>query len=263
MAVRSLNIAATGLNAQQTNVDVISQNLANMTTTGYKSQRAEFQDLIYQDLVRVGTNSSDQGTTLPVGVQLGLGVQTAGISRNNNQGTVTQTSQPFDLAVQGKGFFQVEQPDGTIAYTRDGTFKLSEDGIIVNAQGLTVQPAITVPDDAVDVSINLSGEVAVTLSGVVDPQILGQLEMATFINPGGLEAIGDNLFVETTASGPPILGNAGEDGVGGLLQGYVENSNVNPVSEVTSLIVAQRAYEMNTKVITASDQMLQTLNQSV
>ncbi|MFN7612590.1 MAG: flagellar basal-body rod protein FlgG [Alphaproteobacteria bacterium] len=263
MAVRSLNIAATGLNAQQTNVDVISQNLANMTTTGYKSQRAEFQDLIYQDLVRVGTNSSDQGTTLPVGVQLGLGVQTAGISRNHNQGTVTQTSQPFDLAVQGKGFFQVEQPDGTIAYTRDGTFKLSEDGIIVNAQGLTVQPAITVPDDAVDVSINLSGEVAVTLSGVVDPQILGQLEMATFINPGGLEAIGDNLFVETTASGPPILGNAGEDGVGGLLQGYVENSNVNPVSEVTSLIVAQRAYEMNTKVITASDQMLQTLNQSV
>ena len=263
MAVRSLNIAATGLNAQQTNVDVISQNLANMTTTGYKSQRAEFQDLIYQDLVRVGTNSSDQGTTLPVGVQLGLGVQTAGISRNHNQGTVTQTSQPFDLAVQGKGFFQVEQPDGTIAYTRDGTFKLSEDGIIVNAQGLTVQPAITVPDDAVDVSINFSGEVAVTLSGVVDPQILGQLEMATFINPGGLEAIGDNLFVETTASGPPILGNAGEDGVGGLLQGYVENSNVNPVSEVTSLIVAQRAYEMNTKVITASDQMLQTLNQSV
>ena len=263
MAVRSLNIAATGLNAQQTNVDVISQNLANMTTTGYKSQRAEFQDLIYQDLVRVGTNSSDQGTTLPVGVQLGLGVQTAGISRNHNQGTVTQTSQPFDLAVQGKGFFQVEQPDGTIAYTRDGTFKLSEDGIIVNAQGLTVQPAITVPDDAVEVSINFSGEVAVTLSGVVDPQILGQLEMATFINPGGLEAIGDNLFVETTASGPPILGNAGEDGVGGLLQGYVENSNVNPVSEVTSLIVAQRAYEMNTKVITASDQMLQTLNQSV
>jgi flagellar basal-body rod protein FlgG len=202
--MRSLSIAATGMLAQQTNVDVISQNLANMTTTGYKSQRPEFQDLIYQDLVRVGTNSSDQDTILPVGVQLGLGVRTAGIGRNTNQGTFTQTSQPFDLAIEGKGYFQVELPDGTIAYTRDGTFKLSQDGVIVNTQGLTVQPAITIPEDAVDVSINSSGEVAVTLVGVVDPQILGQMEMSTFINPGGLEAIGDNLFIETTASGAPL-----------------------------------------------------------
>jgi flagellar basal-body rod protein FlgG len=261
--MRALNIAATGLAAQQINVDAISHNLANMTTTGYKAERPEFQDLIYQDLRRVGTNSTDQGTVLPVGVQIGLGVKTGAISRNTGQGTLQATENALDVAIQGKGYFQIELPDGTIAYTRDGGFKLSPDGIIVTREGYTVQPAITVPDDAVDVSINSSGQVEVIVEGQVDPQQLGQFELASFINPAGLQAIGDNMSLETAASGDPILGNAGEDGVGSLLQGYLENSNVNPVSEITDLIVAQRAYEMNTKVLTASDEMLQSLNQSV
>jgi flagellar basal-body rod protein FlgG len=261
--MRALNIAATGLAAQQTHVDVISQNLANMTTTGYKMQRAEFDDLIYQDLRRTGTSTTDQATILPVGVQVGLGVNTSAISRNTQQGTLKATENALDVAIQGKGFFQVQLPDGTTAYTRDGTFKISQDGIIVTREGFQVQPAITIPDDAVNISINASGVVEVTTQGVVDPQELGQIELATFINPAGLQAIGDNMFLETSASGDPILGNAGEDSVGTVLQGYLENSNVDPVSEITSLIVAQRAYEMNTKVLTAADEMLQSLNQSV
>lgn len=260
--MRSLHIAATGMQAQQTNVDVISHNLANQTTTGYKAQRAEFQDLIYQDLRRVGSNSSDAGTIVPTGVQLGLGVKTGAIYRNTEQGTVKQTEGPLDVAIQGKGYFQIELPDGDIAYTRNGAFKLSPDGEIVTMDGYIVQPAIAVPEDAIDIAINSSGEVEVTLDGQVDPANLGQLEIATFINPPGLEAIGDNLFLETAASGDPILGIAGEEGFGSILQGYLENSNVNPVSEITNLIVAQRAYEMNSKIITASDEMLQALNQS-
>ncbi len=260
--MRSLNIAATGMLAQQTHINVISQNLANQTTTGYKAQRAEFQDLIYQNLERVGTNSSDAGTILPAGIQLGLGVKTGAIYRNIEQGTLGQTEGPLDVAIQGDGYFQIELPDGELAYTRDGSFKLSEDGELVTKDGYTVQPAIAVPDDAVDISINSSGEVEVTLDGQVDPQSLGQLEIATFINPPGMEAIGNNLFLETPASGVPILGIAGEEGVGSLLQGYLENSNVDPVKEITQLIVAQRSYEMNSKVITASDEMLQALNQS-
>lgn len=260
--MRSLNIAATGLAAQQIHVDTISHNLANMTTTGYKAERPEFQDLLYQDLKRVGANSTDQGTILPVGVQIGLGVKTGAISRNTGQGTFQNTENALDVAINGKGYFQIELPDGTIAYTRDGGFKLSDQGIIVTRDGFTVQPAITVPDNAIDISINQSGEVQVTLEGQADPQQLGQFEMAAFINPAGLQASGDNMFLETTASGNPILSAPAEDGMGKLLQGYLENSNVNPVSEITDLIVAQRAYEMNTKVLTAADQMLQSLNQS-
>lgn len=260
--MRSLHIAATGMQAQQTNVDVISHNLANQTTSGYKTQRAEFQDLIYQDLRRVGTNSSDIGTIVPTGVQLGLGVKTAAIYRDTEQGTVKNTSGPLDVAIQGDGYFQVELPSGEIAYTRNGAFKLSPDGEIVTADGFIVQPAIAVPDDALEISINASGEVEVKIDGQIDPSNLGQLEVAKFINPPGLEAIGDNLFLESAASGDPILGIAGEEGFGSVLQGYLENSNVNPVTEITSLIVAQRAYEMNSKVITASDEMLQSLNQS-
>lgn len=260
--MRSLNIAATGLAAQQLHVDTISHNLANMTTTGYKAERPEFQDLLYQDLRRVGANSTDQGTVIPTGVQIGLGVKNSAISRQVSQGTVQATENPLDIAMQGKGYFQIELPDGTIGYTRDGAFKLSPDGIIVTRDGYTLQPAITVPDDATDISINSSGQVEVMLQGQVEPQQLGQLEIATFINPPGLKAIGDNLFLESEASGDPTLGNAGEEGYGTILQGYLENSNVDPVSEITKLIVAQRAYEMNTKVITASDQMLQALNQS-
>lgn len=261
--MRSLNIAATGLAAQQLNVDTISHNLANMTTTSYKAERAEFQDLLYQDLKRVGTNSTDQGTVLPVGVQIGLGVKNSAISRDTTQGTMEVTENPLDLAINGKGYFQVELPDGTIAYTRDGAFKISQDGIIVTRQGFTVQPAITIPDNAESISINDSGEVAVTLSGQVDAQLLGQFEIASFINTNGLQATGDNMYLETTASGAPILNNAGQEDFGVVLQGYLENSNVNPVAEITDLIVAQRAYEMNTKVLTASDEMLQSLNQSV
>lgn len=260
--MRSLNIAATGLAAQQLHVDTISHNLANMTTTAYKAERPEFQDLLYQDLRRVGASSTDQGTVIPTGVQIGLGVKNSAISRQVSQGTVQATENPLDVAMQGKGYFQIELPDGTIAYTRDGAFKLSPDGIIVTRDGYTLQPALTVPNDATDISINSSGQVEVMLQGQVQPQQLGQLEIATFINPPGLKSIGDNLLLETEASGDPILGNAGEEGFGTILQGYLENSNVDPVSEITSLIVAQRAYEMNTKVITASDQMLQALNQS-
>lgn len=261
--MRALNIASTGLAAQQVNIDTISQNLANMTTTGYKSTRADFQDLIYQDLERAGANATDQGTIRPSGIQLGLGVKTGAISRNTGQGTLQNTSNSLDLAVQGKGYFQVELPDGTIAYTRDGAFTISDEGIIVTRDGLTVSPSITIPDDAVGVSINQSGEVEAVIQGQIDPTLLGQIEMATFLNPNGLQASGDNLFLETAASGSPTLGNAGEDGVGTILQGYLENSNVDPVAEITELIIAQRAYEMNTNVLSAADQMLQSLNQSV
>jgi flagellar basal-body rod protein FlgG len=260
--MRALNIAATGLAAQQIHVDTISHNLANMTTTGYKTERPEFQDLIYQDLRRVGANSTDQGTIIPVGVQIGLGVKNTAISRQITQGPLQNTENALDLAVNGKGYFQVELPDGSIAYTRDGAFKVSPDGIIVTRDGYTVTPAITIPDDAQDVSINASGEVEVTIQGQVEPQQLGQLEIATFINPVGLQATGNNLFLETPASGDPVLGNPAEEGFGTLMQGYLEASNVDSVKEITSLIVAQRAYEMNTKVISASDEMLQALNQS-
>lgn len=261
--MRSLNIAATGLAAQQLNVDTISHNLANMTTTSYKAERAEFQDLLYQDLRRVGTNSTDQGTILPVGVQIGLGVRAGAISRDTTQGTMQNTENPLDIAINGKGYFQIELPDGTTAYTRDGAFKIADDGTIVNRAGFTVQPAITIPDNAESISINDSGEVSVMVEGQVDPQLLGQFEIASFINTNGLQATGDNMYLETTASGAPQLNNAGQDGMGVILQGYLENSNVNPVAEITDLIVAQRAYEMNTKVLSAADQMLQSLNQSV
>lgn len=260
--MRSLNVAATGIQAQQTHIDVISHNLANMTTVGYKRNRAEFQDLIYENQRRVGTNSSDVGTIVPTGTQFGLGVKTAGVYRNHNQGTVAQTENALDVAVQGRGFFQIELPNGDFAYTRDGAFQRNQDGEIVTIDGYLVSPAINIPDEATSISVNASGEVEVTIDGQIEPANLGQFDMATFINPAGLEAIGNNLFKETEASGAPVVGLAGEEGFGSLLQGFLEQSNVNPVTEITNLIVAQRAYEMNTKVITASDEMLQALNQS-
>ncbi|MDG1287093.1 MAG: flagellar basal-body rod protein FlgG [Rickettsiales bacterium] len=260
--MRSLNIAATGIQAQQTHVDVISHNLANMTTTGYKRQRAEFQDLIYENQRRVGTNSSDVGTIVPTGTQFGLGVKTAGVYRNHNQGTVAQTENALDVAMQGRGFFQVELPTGEFAYTRSGAMQRNQDGEIVTIDGYLISPAITIPDDATSISINATGEVEVTIDGQIEPTNLGQFDMATFINPAGLEAIGGNLYKETEASGAPVVGLAGDEGFGSILQGFLEQSNVNPVTEITQLIVAQRAYEMNTKVITASDEMLQQLNQS-
>ena len=260
--MRALDIASTGLTAQQTNVDAISQNLANSTTTAFKAERPEFQDLLYQDLRRAGNNSTDQGTILPVGIQVGLGVKTGAISRDTGQGTVKATENSLDVAVQGRGYFQVQLPDGSTAFTRDGSFKLSPEGTIVTNNGYTVQPAITVPNNATSININSSGEVEVNLQGQTTPTQLGQLQLATFVNPNGLEALGDNMYLESPASGNPLVNNPGLDGTGTLLQGYLENSNVNSVTEVTNLIVAQRAYEMNTKVLTAVDKMLQSLNQS-
>lgn len=260
--MRALDIASTGLTAQQTNVDTISQNLANSTTTGFKAERPEFADLLYQDLRRAGNNSTDQGTILPVGIQVGLGVKTTGISRDTGQGTVKATENPLDVAIQGRGYFQIQLPDGSTAYTRDGSFKLSAEGTIVTNNGYVVQPAITVPNNAVSININSSGEVEINLQGQTTPTQLGQLQLATFVNPNGLEALGDNLFMESPASGNPLINNPGLDGTGTMLQGYLENSNVNSVTEITGLIVAQRAYEMNTKVLTAVDKMLQSLNQS-
>jgi flagellar basal-body rod protein FlgG len=257
--MRALDIAGTGMQAQQTNVEVISNNIANMTTTGFKRQRAAFQDLIYQDLRRVGSNSSDTGTLLPSGAQVGLGVKTAAIYRINEQGNLQQTGNTLDLAVQGNGYFQVTLPSGETAYTRDGTFGLSPAGQIVTTEGYVVVPGITIPTNATGVTINSSGQVQITLAGQIAATTVGQMQIATFPNEAGLSSIGDNLFLETAASGNAVTGNPAAPGFGTVLQGFLETSNVNVVTEITDLITAQRAYEMNSKVITAGDQMLQTL----
>ena len=257
--MRSLDIAGTGMQAQQTNVEVISNNIANMTTTGFKRRRAEFQDLIYQNLRRVGSNSSDNGTVVPSGAQVGLGVKTAAIYRINEQGSLQQTSNSLDLAIKGNGHFQVTLPSGDAAYTRDGTFSLSPDGQIVTADGYPVAPGITVPTNATDVTINAAGEVQVKIDGTTAPQTVGTLQLATFPNDAGLEAQGGNLLLASSASGAAVTGVPSSPGFGSVMQGFVETSNVNVVSEITNLISAQRAYEMNSKVITAADQMQSTL----
>ena len=259
--MRSLDIAGTGMQAQQTNVEVISNNIANMTTTGFKRSRAEFQDLIYQNLRRVGSNSSDTGSIVPSGAQVGLGVKTAAIYSINEQGNLQQTSNTLDMAIQGNGYFQVTMPDGETAYTRDGTFSLSPDGTIVTADGYTVQPGLAIPTAATSVSINTSGQLQVTLQGQTAPTTVGQLQLASFPNDAGLSAQGDNLFLQTAASGAPVAGNPATTGFGTVMQGFIETSNVNVVTEITNLITAQRAYEMNSQVITASDNMLSTLTQ--
>jgi len=259
--MRALSIGATGMMAQQLNVEVISNNIANMSTTGYKRQRAEFQDLLYQQERHVGSPTSDTGTILPSGVQVGLGVKTAAISRDDQQGALAKTDNRLDVALQGPGFFNVQLPNGDTAYTRAGSFQLAADGTIVTADGYPVQPAIVIPANAKDVVISTAGEVFAYFDGQVQPQNLGQLELSTFINDNGLEAEGNNLFKETTASGAPTVGVAGQTGFGTILQGYLEGSNVNVVSEITNLIQAQRAYEMNSKSIETADQMLQTITQ--
>jgi flagellar basal-body rod protein FlgG len=257
--MRALDIAGTGMQALQTNVEVISNNIANMSTTGFKRRRAEFQDLIYQNLRRVGSNSSDSGSVVPAGAQIGLGVKTAAIYRIAAQGTLSQTSNSLDLAVSGNGYFQVTLPSGDTAYTRDGTFSLSPDGQIVTADGYVVQPGITVPSNATSVAINATGQVQVSLDGQTAPSTVGQLQTAVFPNDSGLDAQGNNLFLQSAASGNPVTGTPGSPGFGSVMQGYVETSNVNVVTEITDLITAQRAYEMNSKVITTADQMLSTL----
>ncbi len=259
--MRSLDIGATGMLAQQTNVDVISNNIANMTTTGFKRQRAAFQDLIYQNIDRPGSTSSDSGTTVPSGIQMGLGVRTGSVYRMHGQGAVRITENPLDVAITGEGYFQVELPNGDTAYTRDGTFQLNENGELVTVQGYLVSPGITIPSDALSIDINNSGEVLVKTPGSVDSTNVGQLQLAGFVNPAGLEAIGDNMFLETPASGAATTGNPAEDEFGTLRQGSLEQSNVNVVEEITELITAQRSYEMNSKVISTSDEMLQTVSQ--
>jgi flagellar basal-body rod protein FlgG len=232
-----------------------------MSTTGFKRQRAEFQDLIYQNLRRVGSNSSDNGTIVPSGAQIGLGVKTASVYRITEQGNLQQTGNNLDMAIQGNGYFQVTLPTGETAYTRDGTFALSPGGVVVTADGYTVVPGITVPTNATSISVNGSGQVQATIAGQTAPSTLGQIQLAAFPNPAGLESQGNNLFLETAASGNPATGVAGSPGFGSTMQGFVESSNVNVVTEITNLISAQRAYEMNSKVITSSDDMMQTLTQ--
>ena len=259
--MNSLSIAATGMLAQQQNVEVISNNIANMNTTGFMRRRTEFHDLLYQNLVRVGSTSSDSGDVVPSGVQLGLGVKLAAVYRIHEQGNLGNTDNTFDLAIQGNGFFQIQLPSGEIAYTRDGSFQLSPEGTIVTHDGYAVQPNITIPSNAIDVTINSSGEVLAKLQGTVAPQNVGQIQLATFPNDAGLEAVGDNLYLESPASGSPSAGTPGASGYGTILQGFLETSNVNAVAEVSQLISAQRAYEMNSKVIQTSDEMMGTLNQ--
>ena len=257
--MRSLSIGATGMLAQQLNVEVISHNIANMNTTSYQRRRAEFQDLLYQNLRRVGSDSSDASTTVPVGVQVGLGVKTAAVYRITEQGNLTLTENPLDVAINGEGYFRITLPSGDTAYSRAGSFQLDGDGDVVTVDGFTVQPGLTVPPNAVDISVNASGEVLVSLDGVTAPSNIGQLELARFPNDAGLLAIGDNLFLETPASGGATVAAPGTAGFGTIQQGFLETSNVNVVEEITNLITAQRAYEMNSKVIETSDQMMSTL----
>ncbi len=259
--MRALHTAATGMMAQELNVQVISNNIANMRTTGYKRQTAEFQDLLYEHVRRIGTQTSTQGNILPVGIDLGGGVKTVGTPRLMTQGTLTPTGADLDLAIRGEGFFKILMPDGTFAYTRDGAFQMDNQGRIVTAAGNVVQPAITIPANAQSISINSQGQVSVTLPGSNTPSILGQIALTRFINKAGLQPIGDNLFLETPASGTPQDGVPQTDGYGDVQQGNLEQANVEAVTEITNLIAAQRAYEMNGKVITAADQMLQSTSQ--
>lgn len=259
--MRSLSVAATGMTAQQMHVEVIANNIANMTTTGFKKRRPEFQDLLYQAERRVGAASSDAGTIVPAGVHIGLGVKPAAVYRVHDQGNIVGTENDLDLAIQGRGYFLIERPDGEIAYTRAGSFQLSPNGVLVTPDGYTVSPGVVVPEDALSVSVSPEGLVQAKLRGQVDPVELGQIELAAFANEAGLEAIGDNLLLETPSSGPALVATPADEGFGTLLQGYLEGSNVNPVAEITSLITAQRAYELNSRVIAASDEMMATVTQ--
>jgi len=256
--MRILSIAATGMMAQQTNVEVISNNIANMNTTGFKRARAEFQDLIYQSERRQGSLSSDTGTVVPAGVEIGLGAKTAAVVRISTQGGLVRTDNKLDLALDGKGYFAVAMPDGGLAYTRAGSFQINGQGQVVTVDGYEVSPGITIPQNTTDISVNQSGEVMAYVEGAAEPQQVGQVQVASFVNEAGLQALGDNLFKATPASGEAQEGTPGQPGFGIVRQGYVEASNVNIVQEITSLIAAQRAYEMNSKVVETGDQMSQT-----
>ncbi|MBF4988698.1 MULTISPECIES: flagellar basal-body rod protein FlgG [unclassified Methylophilus] len=258
--IRSLWISKTGLDAQQMQMDVISNNLANVSTSGFKKSRAVFEDLLYQNIRQVGSQSSQQ-SQLPSGLQLGTGVKPVATERIFTQGNLQQTSNDKDVAIQGQGFFQILLPDGTTAYTRDGSFQVDSQGQLVTASGFPVQPSITIPANAQSLSIGRDGVVSITTPNSTATTQIGQIQLATFINPTGLQSKGENLYVETTASGNPNTNVPGTNGAGLLSQGYVETSNVNVVEELVSMIQTQRAYEINSKAITTSDQMLQKLSQ--
>jgi flagellar basal-body rod protein FlgG len=258
--IRSLWISKTGMEAQQTQLDTISHNLANVSTNGYKKAHAVFEDLIYQNLRQAGANSSEQ-TQLPTGLQLGLGTRAVATSRNYSQGNLQQTTNNLDIAIKGNGFFQIQLPDGTTGYTRDGSFQVDANGQLVTNNGYPVQPGITVPANAQSVTIAADGTVNVTLPGQAAPASIGQIQLASFVNPAGLEPRGQNLYAETAASGNANTGAPTSNGLGALQQGYVETSNVNVVEELVSMIQTQRAYELNSKAIQTSDQMLQKLGQ--
>ena len=254
--MKALHIAATGMMAQELNVEVISNNVANMRTTAFKRQRADFQDLLYENVRRMGTLTSDSGTIVPAGVQIGMGVKTAATPRVMTQGTISSSGKEFDVAIRGDGFFQIQMPDGSTAYSRDGSFELDAQGRLVTVDGYVVEPEITVPANARTFTVSSQGVVEVTIDGQTQPQNLGQIQLARFVNRAGLEAIGDNLYRETTASGAPSVDNPGAEGFGNLLQAHLEQSNVNPVTEIADLIAAQRAYEMNARIISGADEML-------
>jgi flagellar basal-body rod protein FlgG len=259
--MQALRTAATGMAAQQLNVEVISNNIANMNTVAFKRQRAEFQDLLYQTLEQAGTQSSDQGTIVPTGVQVGAGVKAGSVYRIATQGSFTRTDNPYDVAISGRGYFQVMTPSGEIAYTRAGNLGVNDQGQIVTQEGYPLEPAISVPADAIDITISKTGQVQAKQPGSTTANIVGQLQLATFMNDGGLSAEGANLMKATAASGAATIGTPGDPGLGQIMQGYTEASNVDAVAEITALIVAQRAYEMNSKVISTADNMLGIANQ--
>jgi flagellar basal-body rod protein FlgG len=259
--MRALKIAATGMTAQQMRVEVISNNLANMSTTAFNARRAEFADLHYQQIERPGSITSADGTVLPTGIQLGLGVRPTAVSVHLEQGSLSQTNGDLDLAIEGRGYLEVTLPSGEPGYTRDGGLKRSAEGVIVTSEGFPVAPEIVIPEDAISLSINADGEVYAYFDDQVEAELLGQFTLAGFANPRGLEALGGNLFRETEASGPANPSDPGTDGLGVLRQGYLEDSSVDAVREVTELIEAQRGYELNAKVITAADQMMSTTSQ--
>ncbi len=259
--MRALYTAATGMLAQEMNVEVISNNIANMRTTAFKRQRVEFQDLLYQNYRRVGTSTSDQGTRLPVGLDIGADVKVVGTPRIMSQGSLLPTEKPLDVAIRGEGFFRVQLPDGRTAYSRAGSFELDSEGRIVTPEGYLVEPAMTVPADAASITINQQGMVQVMQPGQIDPTDIGQILLTRFVNKSGLQPIGDNLFLETASSGAPQEGTPGEDGFGSLLQAHLEQANVNSVTEISDLIAAQRAYSMNARVVSAADEMMQSSTQ--
>jgi flagellar basal-body rod protein FlgG len=257
--LRSLFIAATGMEAQKLNIDVISNNLANVNTTGFKKSRADFQDLLYQTERTPGAESAE-GMQVPSGIQVGMGVKPVAVQKIFLQGDFVSTGNKLDMVVEGDGFFQISMPDGTTAYTRAGAFKLDSEGRIVTSDGYPMEPAITIPTNTTDIAIGADGKISVTQSGSTTPTQIGQIEVSKFINPGGLSALGKNLFQNTASSGEPTTGNPGTNGLGTISQGFVEMSNVNVVEEMVNMIVSQRAYEINSKAVQASDDMLQVAN---